>query len=207
MDGETAERCRLSHGQLVTSDQIRGLLDGDSATFLRLAAEADAGGSGVTRPESPTFSDVHRSSGNVNFAALDAEARDLLLAYAAGVNAFLHSDPVLPVEFQMLRVRPEPWTPVDSIVWVKMMAWDLGGNWRNELLRMRLAKTLPLARIQEFLPPFPGDAPLPIAELKAFYGELEREAIRLAGGGSGALLPTLLPTLLPNMADLLAAAR
>ena len=48
-----------------------------------------------------------------------------------------------------------------------MMAWDLGGNWRNELLRMRLAKTLPLARIDEFLPPYPGDAPLAIADLTA----------------------------------------
>ncbi len=105
----------------------------------------------------------------------------MLASYAAGVNALLSTDPVLPVEFLLTGTRPEPWSPVDSIVWVKMMAWDLGGNWRNELLRMRLAKTLPLARIHEFLPPYPGDAPLPIADLKELYGGLENEAIRLAG--------------------------
>ena len=121
-----------------------------------------------------------RRSALENLARLDPDTRALLEAYAAGVNAFLASDPVLPVEFLLTGARPEPWSPVDSIVWVKMMAWDLGGNWRNELLRMRLARTLSLARIQEFLPPYPGDAPLPIADLKELYGGLDKEALRLA---------------------------
>ena len=111
---------------------------------------------------------------------LDPETRRTLEAYAAGVNAFLIAKPVLPVEFWLTGARPEPWTPVDSLTWVKMMAWDLGGNWRDELLRMQLAKSLPLARIHEILPPYPGDAPLPITDLKVLYGTLEREAVRLA---------------------------
>src|SRR6185369_5618301 len=61
-----------------------------------------------------------------------------------------------------------------------MMAWDLGGNWRSELLRMRLAKTLPLARIHEFLPPYPGEAVPVIPDLKELYGTMEKEAVRLA---------------------------
>ena len=55
------------------------------------------------------------------------------------------------------------------------MAWDLGGNWRSELLRMRLSRTLPLERIQEFLPPYPGDAPPRIADLKALYSGIEKK--------------------------------
>src|SRR5205085_8456018 len=90
--------------------------------------------------------------------------------YAAGVNAFLASKPVLPLEFWMLRVTPEPWSEIDSAAWTKMMAWDLGGNWRNELLRLQLASRLPTSAIQEFLPPYPGDAPLALPELRAFYG-------------------------------------
>ena len=34
---------------------------------------------------------------------------------------------------------PSRGTPVDSLAWAIMMAWDLGGNWSTELLRMRLA--------------------------------------------------------------------
>lgn len=133
---------------------------------------------------------VHRSA-QANLEHMDGDTRDMLAAYAAGVNAFLGGNPVLPVEFQLLGVRPEPWSAVDSIVWVKMMAWDLGGNWRNELLRMRLARTLPLSRIQEFLPPYPGDAPLPIADLKELYGGLERDAVRLAGPAGTHPMPDL----------------
>src|SRR5471030_652568 len=69
-----------------------------------------------------------RRSAEANLARLDPEARSMLTAYAAGVNAFLATDPVLPVEFLITGARPEPWSPVDSVVWVKMMAWDLGGN-------------------------------------------------------------------------------
>lgn len=110
----------------------------------------------------------------------EPETRRVLEAYAAGVNAFLASGPVLPPEFWLTRLSPEPWTAADSVTWTKMMAWDLGGNWRSELLRMRLAKTLPIARIQEFLPPYPGDAPASLPDLKELYGNLEKPIRELA---------------------------
>jgi len=121
-----------------------------------------------------------RRSAEANLRALDAETRRLLDAYAAGVNAFLASAPVLPVEFWLTGSKPEPWTPADSVAWTKMMAWDLGHNWRDELLRMRLAKTLPLARIHQFLPPYPGEKTPVIADLKELYSSMERDAVRLA---------------------------
>ena len=136
-----------------------------------------------------------RRSAQANLSRLDSETREVLLAYAAGVNAFLATDPVLPVEFPLTGARPEPWSPVDSIVWVKMMAWDLGGNWRNELLRMRLAKTLPLARIEEFLPPYPGDTALRIRDLQELYGSLEKEALQLAQADAERLLAMAPPEL------------
>jgi penicillin amidase len=122
-----------------------------------------------------------RRAAEANFGTLDAETRQMLESYAAGVNAFLADAPVLPPEFWLTGVRPEPWTPVDSVAWVKMMAWDLGGNWRNELLRLRLAKSLPLARIHELLPPYPGEPVPVIADLKELYAPLARDAVRLAG--------------------------
>ena len=114
-----------------------------------------------------------------NVRALDAESRDLLAAYAAGVNAFLEQKPVLPLEFWLLRVMPEPWSEVDSAAWAKMVSWDLGGNWRSELLRLQLASRLPVA-IQEFLPPYPGDAPPELPDLRQFYGVLEKEPAQVS---------------------------
>src|SRR2546430_4543076 len=116
-----------------------------------------------------------RRVAEANVRHLDIESRQLLGAYAAGVNAFLQSKPVLPPEFWILRITPEPWSEVDSAAWAKMMAWDLGGNWRSELLRLQLAPRLPSSAIQEFLPPYPGDAPLQLPDLREFFSVLGKE--------------------------------
>jgi len=121
-----------------------------------------------------------RRAAEANLRSIDSDARAALEAYAAGVNAFLASDPVLPPEFWLTGAHPEPWSPVDSIAWTKMMAWELGGNWRSELLRMRLAKTLPMARINQFLPPYPGEQAPVLPDLKDLYSTMERDAVRLA---------------------------
>ena len=76
-------------------------------------------------------------------AGLDAATSALLEAYAAGVNAAIASYGfALPPEFLILRHRPEPWRPVDSMRFLKLMALDLSGNWRQELLQARLAQRL-----------------------------------------------------------------
>ena len=49
-----------------------------------------------------------RRAAEANLATLDVETRRLLERYAAGVNAFLASDPVLPPDFWILRARPRP---------------------------------------------------------------------------------------------------
>jgi penicillin amidase len=133
-----------------------------------------------------------RRAAEANLEHLDAATRRTLEAYAAGVNAFIATNPVLPPEFWILRDGFEPWTPADSIAWTKMMAWDLGGNWRNELLRMRLARTLSNERIAQFLPPYPGDPPPKLPDLHALYASLGADAPRLADEGLrlAALLPS-----------------
>ncbi|MEO7031607.1 MAG: penicillin acylase family protein, partial [Herbaspirillum sp.] len=113
---------------------------------------------------------------------LAPDARDALDAYAAGVNAYLaqRSGP-LPPEF-LLTGAPAParWEPVDSLGWQTMMAWDLGANWTQELLRMRLAQRLPLDRINEFLPPYPGDAVLATQDYTKLYRQLVGTTQQLA---------------------------
>ena len=104
---------------------------------------------------------------------LDTEHRDLLDAYAAGVNAFLSKrGGPLPPEFLLTRApKPEPWTPADSIGWSLMMAWDLARySYSRELRRLQLAQRLSVAEINDFYPPYPGD-PAPVT---ADYAELYR---------------------------------
>jgi len=105
-------------------------------------------------------------------AKLDRATLSNLEAYAAGVNAVIESEQVLPVEFQVLRITPEPWKPADSVAWMLVMSWDLSGNWRSELARMRYMTKLGRERAAEFMPPYPGDAASPLPDFSALYKEL-----------------------------------
>ena len=97
-----------------------------------------------------------------NFATLSPRVQAIYEAYAAGVNAYLESrSGPLPPEFVLLGHEPEPWRPADSLVWLKMMAWDLGDNFQDEILRARLAERLDPAQLQDLWPPYPGGAPPP----------------------------------------------
>lgn len=72
---------------------------------------------------------------------LEPHVSQLLEAYAMGVNARIDQGR-LPVEFSLLRYRPESWTITDTLVWAKMMAWTLSANWESELLRAHLVAKL-----------------------------------------------------------------
>src|SRR5438105_4335197 len=109
-------------------------------------------------------------------ARLDAETVANLEAYAAGVNAYLDEGHVLPVEFHAMRVKPERWKPADSVAWLLVMAWDLSGNWRTELTRLRFIAKLGAERTGQILPPYPGDPPWKLPDLKALYAGMEPAA-------------------------------
>lgn len=104
------------------------------------------------------------------------EGRQVLEAYAAGVNAFLDSRKgALPPEFLALRRQPERWQPADSLVWLAAMALDLGGNWRSELLRLRLADRLNETQMNELFAPYPGTIGASPNGQGALYQELTRD--------------------------------
>ena len=86
-------------------------------------------------------------------------AKQQVNAYVAGVNAFIatHHGAGLPTEFTLLRFEPEPWTPADVVVWVKMMAWDLSGNYSFELLRHDLLAKVGEERMAQLMPPYAVD--------------------------------------------------
>lgn len=122
-----------------------------------------------------------RRAAATQWAAANSETREWLTAYAQGINSVVQNQMrARPPEFVLLGLQPEPWEPVDSLAWAVMMAWDLGGNWSNELLRLRLSLTLPVERINELLPPYPGASPEPTADYAALFRDLKLGAGGLA---------------------------
>lgn len=96
------------------------------------------------------------ASAEQQVAAASPGLKAALEAYAGGVNAFLDQrSGALPLEFLLLRYKPEHWRPADSLVWGRIMALQLSANWREERLNLTLKRTLP-ADLFQLLEPEAG---------------------------------------------------
>ena len=96
-----------------------------------------------------------------------------LEAYAAGVNAYLATHRgALPPEFALFHFRPQPWRPADSLVWGKLIALELGGDWRGELLRAQMARSISAADLKILFPPYPKGALTTLSGLRRIYRTL-----------------------------------
>ncbi|MGG5258112.1 penicillin acylase family protein [Phycicoccus avicenniae] len=100
---------------------------------------------------------------------LEPETRQLLQAYADGVNRYLRgrSPGEVSAEYTVLGLQLplgdiEEWTPVDSLSWLKAMAWDLRGDYDDELARARLSGRLSRAQIAAIYPAYDSAAHPPI---------------------------------------------
>ncbi|MGH8824131.1 MAG: penicillin acylase family protein [Jiangellaceae bacterium] len=104
---------------------------------------------------------------------LNPVTRRYLEAYADGVNAWLEgrSGGELGLAYTLLGMTggdttPEPWGPVDSLAWLKAMAWDLRSNMEDEIDRALLAAALPRERIEQLYPDYPYEENAPIVDDK-----------------------------------------
>ncbi|HIY85857.1 MAG TPA: penicillin acylase family protein [Candidatus Yaniella excrementavium] len=104
--------------------------------------------------------------------ALPDRQRAYYEAYADGVNAYLadRQGGELALEYTVLGLQnsdyePEPWTPVDSVAWLKAMAWDLRTNIEDETTRALLTQRLDDEALGELYPEYPFDEhPVILAE-------------------------------------------
>lgn len=82
-----------------------------------------------------------------------AATKHLLQSYADGVNTGnAHLGWALPIEYFLTGSRPGHWSPTDSVAWMLMMAYDLGGNWQKELQRLELSQFLTTKQVWEVIP-------------------------------------------------------
>ncbi len=101
---------------------------------------------------------------------LSEQTRRYLDAYAKGVNSWMDGHRGAPgrsLEYAVLRLtnsgyEPEPWTPADSVSWLKAMAWDLRSNLSEEIGRALAASRLPRGRVEQLWPAYPFGTHRPI---------------------------------------------
>ncbi|MFE7425094.1 MULTISPECIES: penicillin acylase family protein [unclassified Streptomyces] len=116
---------------------------------------------------------------------LSEETKKNLQAYADGVNAYLkgRDGKDISVEYAALGFtndyKPSQWTPVDSVAWLKAMAWDLRGNMQDEIDRSLMASRLDKKQIAQLYPDYPYETHKPIVEkgaVSSVTGKFDPEA-------------------------------
>ncbi|MEV6163169.1 penicillin acylase family protein [Streptomyces sp. NPDC052052] len=124
---------------------------------------------------------------------LSEDTKKNLQAYADGVNAYLEGrdGKDISVEYAALGLtndyKPAKWTPVDSVAWLKAMAWDLRGNMQDEIDRSLMTSRLDTKQIEDLYPDYPYDKHDPIVSegaISSVTGKFDSEATASASLGS-----------------------
>lgn len=98
--------------------------------------------------------------GKADWEEAERDLREIILAYTEGVNAFIESDDTkLPIEFSLLRHQPEPWEPLDSTSFVRVMIWQLSHAWSSEITRAQLIQAVGGDRATELEIHYPENSP------------------------------------------------
>jgi penicillin amidase len=99
-------------------------------------------------------------------ARLDDTTRGELQAYADGINAYVssHKD-ALPLEFTVLGVRPNPWSPIDSLAYGRVVAYSLDDTWNTKYTRAIVTAKTNIEAARTLFPSYPTNNPTLIPTL------------------------------------------
>lgn len=136
LKGESGRDLALALGFLHANDRMTQLELGRRAVAGRLS---EAFGEATLELDIEARTLRLREAAEATWTRLGTESRSWFEAYAAGVNAWLASrGDDLPPTLRLSGVRPEPWTPVDSLGFAFLMARDLS-KWQRHHEELRYA--------------------------------------------------------------------
>lgn len=109
---------------------------------------------------------------------LEPATRSALDAYAEGVNAYLadRAPSEMALEYTLLDVSgldytPQKWSAVDSIAWLKAMAWDLRGNLEEEIGRALATAAVGVDATDDLYPAYDAEAHPPVVQQGGLLGQ------------------------------------
>ena len=107
-----------------------------------------------------------RRAAERDLARISFAGREALEAYAAGANAYM-AHHRRPIEFLLLRTRPRPWVPVDSLAFGRYMGWTQTENLSTEIVRRQLAGLMGTDRASALEP---GDSAATVLAMAGLAG-------------------------------------
>ena len=126
------------------------------------------GASGLAEDRIMRTFGVERAA-KADLAVSSADARAMLEAYAAGINAFIATTAALPIEYRLVEARPEPWAAWHCLAVYKVRNM-LMGTFEMKLWRARLALALGPEKAAPLFRGYPDDALVSVPPGETFGG-------------------------------------
>lgn len=111
---------------------------------------------GPTALERDIFARLIRYRGDMDaeWSSYASDAREIISAFVKGVNACIrHIGDNLPLEFQLMGFRPEPWTP--EVCLTRLASYDVSRGLGHEVIRSLLVRSLGPEETSRLLPTDP----------------------------------------------------
>lgn len=105
----------------------------------------------------------HRAGARIA-GSWDEPSHRMMTSFMEGARAWMDVMPAPPVEHAVLAL--EPWLPEDEASWAAAtvwMAWNLSGNWDEELLRAEVSARLGPGAVGDLFPELPDPPEVPVA--------------------------------------------
>ncbi len=90
---------------------------------------------------------------------LDEKTQADLLAYTAGINAYLEADFPLPLEFRLIQFKPQRWTVEDSLAYGRLQMWALTQGATSERIQQELNARLGVKKAATLSIQYPDSNP------------------------------------------------
>lgn len=118
-----------------------------------------------------------------DFDAVDTPTREMLAAYASGVNAFIATTEILPIEYAIVGGKPEKWQPWDCLAVYKARHVIMGVV-DSKRWRARLVSLLGPRKTSQIIGSLPADCQLVVAPGGKNEGPVLDSLKELAAGAS-----------------------
>src|SRR3954451_20236308 len=157
IEARTVEDLCFGQGFAIAQDRLFQL-----ELYRRIAAgrvSEFAGPAGLGTDRMMRTLGLHRRA-QAEVATMPRSAREYVEAYGAGMGAAAAAMTVPPVELQLLRIDPEPWTVADSLAIGKIIALGFSTNMEAELFRAELVSMIGAEKVARLEPQYPGGNPV-----------------------------------------------
>src|SRR4051794_15875269 len=157
VEARTVEDLCFGQGFAIAQDRLFQL-----ELYRRIAAgrvSEFAGSAGLGTDRMMRTLGLHRRA-QAEVATMPRSAREYVEAYGAGIGAAVEAMAVPPVELQLLRIDPEPWTVADTLAIGKIIALGFSTNMETELFRAELVNLIGAEKVARLEPQYPGGNPV-----------------------------------------------